>query len=112
MFTQDLFGQNSDERKEQEGKRVEFMMQPEKNDTQQNVNLIEERLKAIEGNSSIKGMDVIKLSLVLDMVITHKFKMLDFVKYDGSFCPRAHMTMFYRKMAVYTRNDKVLIHYF
>ena len=49
------------------------------------MNVIKERLKAIEGNSSIKGMDAIELSLVLDIVIHHKFKMPDFVKYvDGS----------------------------
>ena len=44
-------------------------MQPKRDDTQQKVNLIEERLKAIEGNSSIKGMDAIKLSLVTDVII-------------------------------------------
>ena len=62
--------------------------------TQQKVNLIEERLKAIEGNSSIKGIDAIELSLVLDVVIPHKFKMPDFMKYNGSSCLKAHMTMF------------------
>ena len=53
------------------------------------MNLIEERIKAIEGNSSIKGMDIIELSLVSDVV-----DMLDFGKYNGSTCPKAHMTMF------------------
>ena len=48
------------------------------------MNLIEERIKAIEGNNSIKGMDAIDLSLVLDVVILHKFKMFDFVKYNRS----------------------------
>ena len=57
-------------------------------------------------------MDAIELSLVLDVVIPYKFKMPDFVKYDGSSCPRAHMMMFYQKMARHTRNDKLLIHYF
>ena len=74
--------------------------------------LIEERLKAIEGNSSIKGMDAIELSLVLDVIIPHKFKMPDFVKYNELTCPKAHMMMFYRKMIGHTRNDKLLIHYF
>ena len=41
-----------------------MMMQSEGDNTQQKVNLIEERLNAIEGNSSIKGMDAIQLSLV------------------------------------------------
>ena len=70
-----------------------MMMQFEGGNTQQKVNLIEERLKAIEGNSSIKGTDAIELSLVPYMVIPHKFKMPDFVKYNGLTCPKAHMMM-------------------
>ena len=72
-------------------------MQSEGGNTQQKVRLIEERLKAIKGNSSIKGIDAIELSLVLDVVIPHKFKMPDFAKYNGPTCPRAYMTMFCQK---------------
>ena len=57
-------------------------------------------------------MDTIELSLVLDVVIPHKFKMPDFVKYNGSSCLRAHIMMFCQKMAKHTRNDKLLIHCF
>ena len=88
------------------------MMQSERDDTQQKVNLIEERLKAIEGNSSIKGMDAIELRLVPDMIIPHKFKMPDFVKYNRLSSRRAHVMMFYRKMVEHTRNDKLFIHCF
>ena len=91
---------------------MEMMMQSEGGNTQQKVNLIEERLKAIKGSSSIKGVNVIELSLVPDVVIPHKFKMSDFVKYNGSTCLRAHITMFCQKMAEYTGNDKLLIHCF
>ena len=83
-------------------------MQPEKDETQQKVRWIEERLKAIKGNSSIKGMDALQLSLVVDVVIHYKFKMLDFVKYNGSTYPKAHMTMFCWKMVEHTGNDKML----
>ena len=76
------------------------------------MNLIEERLKAIKGKSSIKGMDAINLSLVLDVVIHHKFKMPDFVKYNRPTCLRAYMTMFCRKMTGHTGYDKLLIHCF
>ena len=88
------------------------MMQLENTETQQKVNLIEERLKAIEGNSLIKGMDSIELSRVPDMVISHKFKMPNFVKYNESSCPRVDMIIFYRKMAGHTGNYKLLIHCF
>ena len=98
--------------KKQERKKIELMMQPEQGDTQQKVSLIEERLKSIKGNSSIKGMDAIELSLFLYVIIPHKFKMPDFVKYNGSTCSRAHMIMFCQKMVGHTRNDKFLIHYF
>ena len=88
------------------------MMQSEGGNTQQKVNLIKERLNAIEGNISIKGMDAIELSFVPDVVIPHKFKMPDFVKYNGSTFPRAYMTIFCQKMAGNTGNDKLLIHFF
>ena len=78
IFTQSLPLQSSEELKEQERKKLEMMMQFKSGNNQQKVNLIKKRLMAIEGNSSIKGMDAIELSLVLDVVITHKFKMPDF----------------------------------
>ena len=52
-------------------------MQPEKDETQQKVNWIEKRLKAIEGSSLINGMNAFELSLVMDVVIPYKLKMLD-----------------------------------
>ena len=80
IFTQSLPFQSSEELKEQKRKKLEMIRQSKGGNTQQKVNLIEERLKAIEGNSSIKGMDAIELSLIPDVVIPHKFKMSDFVK--------------------------------
>ena len=86
------------------------MMQPGSSETHQKVNLIEERLKVIEGNSPIKGIDTIELSLVPDMVIPHKFKMLGFVKYNRSSYRRAQMIMFCWKMVIgHMGNDKLLI---
>ena len=102
----------SEELNEHERKKLEMMMQPEGSNTQQKVNLIEEKLKAIEGNNSIKGMDAIELSLVLDVVSPYKFKMSDFVKYDKSSYLRAFMTMFCQKMAGHMGNDKLFIHCF
>jgi hypothetical protein len=45
-------------------------------------------------------------------VIPHKFKVPDFEKYKGCTCPKAHLTMYARKMSTQTSNDKLLIHYF
>ena len=45
---------------------MEFLLQLENTKTQQKVSPIKERLKAIKGNSSIKGIDAHELSLVPD----------------------------------------------
>ena len=83
-------------------KKVELLMQPKNIETQQKFNLIEKRLKAIEGNSLIKGIDAFEISLVLNVVIPQKLKMPDFVRYSGSSRPRADMTIFCRKMVGHT----------
>ena len=57
-------------------------------------------------------MDALDLSLVPDVVIPYRFKMPDFVKFNGSPCPTPHMMMFFQKMVGHTRNDKLLIHCF
>ena len=72
----------------------------------------EERLKIIEGRSMHAKVDANELSLVPDLVLPAKFRVPEFTKYDGSKCPNAHLTLFYRKMAGYTLNDKVLIYCF
>ena len=42
----------------------------------------------------------------------HKFKTPMFDKYDGTKCPTAHLTMYYKKISAHTDNDKLLIYYF
>jgi len=37
---------------------------------------------------------------------------LEFEKYKGATCPRSHLTMYYRKMASYAYDDKLIIHFF
>ena len=52
------------------------------------------------------------MSLVLDLVLSPKFKVPTFDKYDGTKCPSAHLYMYYRKMTRDMSNVKLLIHYF
>ncbi|XP_017635770.1 uncharacterized protein LOC108477787 [Gossypium arboreum] len=59
-----------------------------------------------------QGVDAKDLSLVLDLVFTHKFKMPEFEKYNRTTCPEAHITMFCRRMTGYVNNDQLLIHCF
>ena len=60
--------------------------------------ILEERLRAIEGGGNYGFTDVASLSLVRDVTIPHKFKVSKFEKYKGTTCPRSHLTMYCRKM--------------
>ena len=88
------------------------MEQSENNETQRKLELIEKRLKAVEGSNVYGLADTYKMSLVSDLVLPPKFKVPTFDKYDGTKCPSAHLYMYCRKMMGYTSNDKLLIHCF
>ena len=74
--------------------------------------VLEKRLRAIEGGSSHEFGDAVGLCLVPDVVIPPKFKVPDFEKYKGTTCPKSHLTMYCRKMATHAHNEKLLIHCF
>ncbi|GMI67548.1 hypothetical protein HRI_000424100 [Hibiscus trionum] len=59
---------------------------------------LEEKFKAMESIDQFPKMDARELSLVPDLVLPPKFKMPDFGKYNGTTCPKAHLTMFIRRM--------------
>ena len=101
-----------DDPKEQEKMRKESLEQSENNEAQRKLELIEERLKAMEGSDVYGLVDVNKMSLVSDLVFSPKLKVPTFDKYDGTKCPSAHLYMYCRKMTGYTSNDKLLIHCF
>lgn len=46
------------------------------------------------------------------MSIPIKFEVPNFEKYKGNSCPQSQLTMYCRKMATHTDDDKLLIHYF
>ncbi|XP_040930049.1 uncharacterized protein [Gossypium hirsutum] len=73
---------------------------------------LEEKFKTLEGTGNHHGIDAKDLSLVPNLVLPHKFKMSEFEKYNGTTCPEAHVTMFYRRMTGYVNNDQLLIHCF
>ena len=101
-----------DDPKEQEKLRRESLEQFENNEAQRKLELIEERLKAVEGSDVYGLVDARTMSLVLDLVLPPKFKVPTFDKYDGTKCPSAHLYMYCQKMTGYTSNDKLLIHCF
>ena len=103
---------NFDDPKEPEKLRKESLEQSESNEAQRKLELIEERLKAMEGSDVYGLVDANKMSLVPDLVLPPKFKVPTFDKYDGTKCPSTHLYMYCTKMTGYTSNDKLLIHCF
>ncbi|XP_050909152.1 uncharacterized protein LOC127122923 [Lathyrus oleraceus] len=77
----------------------------------ENYQLLDDRIRAIEGFSSF-GIDARDLCLVPNVVLPQKFKVPDLPKYKGLSCPRSHLTMYCRKMALHIDNDNLLIHCF
>ena len=73
---------------------------------------IEERLTAIEGGRDYAFADMAELCLVPNVVIPPKFKVPDFNKYKGTTCPKNHLKMYSRKIGAYSKNEKLLMHFF
>ncbi|RDY02331.1 hypothetical protein CR513_14215, partial [Mucuna pruriens] len=78
---------------------------------EEKLNSLEKRVRIIEDTDS-HDLDAADLCLVLDIVLLANFKTPKFEKYKGSSCPRVHLAMYCRKMAPYTHQDKILVHYF
>ena len=76
------------------------------------LNLIEERLRAIEGFGDYPFADMEDLCLVPDVFIPPKFKVPDFDKYKGTTCSKNHLKMYCQKMGAYSRDEKLLMHFF
>ena len=81
-------------------------------DMQQRCSLLDKKLKEIEGVDHLGSVDPKEISLVPDVVIPPKFKMLMFEKYDGTKCPENHLTTYCNKMAGHARNEDLLIYVF
>jgi len=76
------------------------------------LDLIKERLRAIEGIGDYLFTNMAELCLVPDIVILPKFKVPDFDRYKGTTCPKNHLKMYCRKMGAYSRDEKLLMHFF
>ena len=76
------------------------------------LDLIKERLRAIEGFGDYPFADMANLCLVPDIVIPPKFKVPDFDKYKGTTCPKNHLKTYCCKMGAHSRDEKLLMHFF
>ncbi|XP_050916175.1 uncharacterized protein LOC127131290 [Lathyrus oleraceus] len=72
---------------------------------------MDERVRAIESPNTF-GMEVADKCLVLGVKIPAKFKVPTFEKYQGTTCPKTHIRSYRRKMAAYSGDEKLLIHFF
>jgi len=73
---------------------------------------LKERLRAIEGGGDYAFANIEELFLVPNIITPPKFKVPDFDKYKGTTCPKNHMKIYYRKMGAYSKDEKLLIHFF
>ena len=69
------------------------------------LDLIEERLRVVEGFGDYSFVDMTDLCLVPDVAILPKYKVLDFERYKGTICPKNHLKMYCRKMG-YTQGTR------
>ena len=76
------------------------------------IDLLEERLRAVEGLGNYPFSDTADLCLVPNIIIPPKFKVPDFDKYKGTTCPKSHMRMYCRRMGAYSMDEKLLMHFF
>ena len=79
---------------------------------QQRCNLLDKKLKEIEGVNDLGSVDPRELCLVPDVVIPPKFKIPTFEKYDRTKCPENHLAMYCHKMVGHAHNEDLLIHVF
>ena len=101
-----------DDPKKQEKIKKESSEQSESNEAQRKLELIEERLRMVEGSDAYGLVDASKMSLVPNLVLPPKFTVPTFDKYDGTKYPSVHLYMYCQKMTGHTNNDKLLIHCF
>lgn len=94
--------------------RVELMYEPygqSPADIDRKFRMRDERSKAIEGPRTF-GLDAADMYLVQEVRIPARFKVPGFEKYKGTFCPKTHIISFYRKVAAYSDDEKLLMHCF
>ncbi|XP_050919408.1 uncharacterized protein LOC127136941 [Lathyrus oleraceus] len=72
---------------------------------------MDERVRAIEGPNTF-GLEAADMRLVPGIKIPTKFKVPAFEKYQGNTCPKTHVRSYCRKMAAYSGDEKLLIHFF
>ena len=71
-----------------------------------------EKFDLIEGIDDYSFVDMVELCLVPDVIIPSKFKVPNFDKYKETTCPKNHLKMYCQKIGAYSRDEKLLMHFF
>lgn len=75
------------------------------------IQALSKKLNTLKGND-LFGMNAGEMFLIPNVRVPAKFKVPEFEKYKGNACPQTYLVMYCRKMAAYTDDGKILIHYF
>jgi hypothetical protein len=73
---------------------------------------LEARIRVIKGVDLYDLVRAIEMCLVPNMVISKKFRVLEFIKYSGTQCSMTHIKSYYNKMEKVVHNEKLLMHFF
>jgi len=73
---------------------------------------LEARIRVIKGVDLYDLVRAIKMCLVPNMVISKKFRVLEFIKYSGTQCSMTHIKSYCNKMEKVVHNEKLLMHFF
>jgi len=79
---------------------------------QDKIQVLEARIKVIEGVDLYDPVRVTEMCLVPNMVVPKKFLVLEFIKYSGIQCPMTHLKSYCNKMAEVVHDEKLLMHFF
>ncbi|XP_050889426.1 uncharacterized protein LOC127094663 [Lathyrus oleraceus] len=84
---------------------------PPQNEYERKLKMMDERVRAIEGPNTF-GLEAADMCLVPGIKIPAMFKVPAFEKYQGNTCPKTHVRSYCRKMAAYSGDEKLSIHFF
>ena len=76
------------------------------------LDLLEERLRVVEGFGDFLFANMMGLCLGPDVIIPPKSKVPDFDKYKRTTCPKNHLKMYCGKIGAHSRDEKLLMHFF
>ena len=72
---------------------------------------LEARIRAIEGVDLYDPVQAAEMCLVLNVVVSKKFRVPEFFKYTRTQCPVTHLKSYCNKMTKVVHDEKLLMHF-